>query len=62
MQNYPLDVQGSGGSNQAGNFSHQRVYSHHDANDLVNANGQSSTGGHMASLAGKFKKKNGRLV
>ena len=39
MQNYPLDVQGSGGSNQAGNFSHQRVYSHHDANDLVNANG-----------------------
>lgn len=59
MQNYPIDVAGSNGQPGA-NYSHQRVYSHHDANDLVNQGAQQS--GHMASLAGKFKKKNGRLV
>jgi uncharacterized lipoprotein len=32
MQNYPIDANGQPG----GNYSHQRVYSHHDANDLVN--------------------------
>ena len=60
MQNYPIDVAGASNQNN-GNYSHQRVYSHHDANELVNQGGGQQSG-HMASLAGKFKKKNGRLV
>jgi hypothetical protein len=46
MQNYPLDGPGS----QNPNYNYSRTHTHQEAAE------------HQASLAGKFKKKNGRLV